>query len=266
MSEEMQALMGQENLESPQAVPDALPEKFRGKSVDEIVDMYRNLEADYGRKGQLLGKYQQRLSQLEAPEADAPEDDPALQAQAVRCQPAAEAEYQRLLALGMPESEDTQTQAWSFAMQQDSYLQQAIAQGVQAQLLPLTQAMAPGVFGVDVQTVLHAAPVQGVSADELVAQISQAGIPAHEWATADPRQKSAFIVAAAKQLAYDKLASGQLAPTALNPVAPAQPAPGLLNYQHGAPGMADPAFAAQVQHLADTMGLSRDAAEEVLRG
>lgn len=69
----------------------ALPDKFQNKSIKEVVDMYQNLEQEYGRKANEVGQQRQLLNMLEqkrvedlsvntpagqpVPQADLPEID-----------------------------------------------------------------------------------------------------------------------------------------------------------------------------------------------
>jgi len=41
-----------------------IPEKFQGKSFEDVVDMYRNLEKDYGRKGNEVGELRKLTDEL----------------------------------------------------------------------------------------------------------------------------------------------------------------------------------------------------------
>lgn len=41
-----------------------IPEKYRGKSVEEIIEMHRNAESELGRRGNELGQYKQLTDQL----------------------------------------------------------------------------------------------------------------------------------------------------------------------------------------------------------
>jgi len=41
-----------------------VPEKFQGKSFDEVVDMYRNLEKEYGRKGNEIGELRKLTDEI----------------------------------------------------------------------------------------------------------------------------------------------------------------------------------------------------------
>lgn len=41
-----------------------IPEKFQGKSFEDVVDMYRNLEKDYGRKGNEIGELRKLTDEL----------------------------------------------------------------------------------------------------------------------------------------------------------------------------------------------------------
>jgi len=41
-----------------------VPEKFQGKSFEDVVDMYRNLEKDYGRKGNEIGELRKLTDEL----------------------------------------------------------------------------------------------------------------------------------------------------------------------------------------------------------
>lgn len=41
-----------------------VPEKFQGKSFEEVVEMYRNLEKDYGRKGNEVGELRKLTDEL----------------------------------------------------------------------------------------------------------------------------------------------------------------------------------------------------------
>jgi len=77
--EEVQALEDEEfvNLDEPEmAEPETqttepeesqgseVPEKFQGKSFDDVVDMYRNLEKEYGRKGNEIGELRKLTDEL----------------------------------------------------------------------------------------------------------------------------------------------------------------------------------------------------------
>ena len=77
--EEVQALEDEEfvNLDEPEmAEPETqttepeesqgseVPEKFQGKSFEDVVDMYRNLEKDYGRKGNEIGELRKLTDEL----------------------------------------------------------------------------------------------------------------------------------------------------------------------------------------------------------
>ena len=58
-----------------------IPEKFQGKSVEEIIDMYSNLEKDHSRLGNDLGTYRKLTDKLlqadlEKPAPKQPEEEP----------------------------------------------------------------------------------------------------------------------------------------------------------------------------------------------
>lgn len=48
----------------PAPAPDEVPEKFQGKSFEDVVDMYRNLEKEYGRKGNEIGELRKLTDEL----------------------------------------------------------------------------------------------------------------------------------------------------------------------------------------------------------
>ena len=50
--------------EQPESQEQELPSKFQGKSVDEIVSSYENLEKELGRKGQEIGELRQLTDQI----------------------------------------------------------------------------------------------------------------------------------------------------------------------------------------------------------
>jgi hypothetical protein len=52
---------GQQNSEDEQS---DIPEKFKGKSYNELVDMYRNLEKEYGRKGNEVGELRKLTDEI----------------------------------------------------------------------------------------------------------------------------------------------------------------------------------------------------------
>ncbi len=52
-----------EQSEPAEAAPE-LPEKFRGKSVEDIISSYQNLEKDYGRQGRELGELRKMADQI----------------------------------------------------------------------------------------------------------------------------------------------------------------------------------------------------------
>jgi len=76
--EEVEALEGEEfvNLDEADAEEEVttpepeegqgseVPEKFQGKSFEDVVDMYRNLEKDYGRKGNEIGELRKLTDEL----------------------------------------------------------------------------------------------------------------------------------------------------------------------------------------------------------
>src|SRR6056297_1567571 len=76
--EEVEALEGEEfvNLDEADAEEEVttpepeegqgseIPEKFQGKSFEDVVDMYRNLEKDYGRKGNEVGELRKLTDEL----------------------------------------------------------------------------------------------------------------------------------------------------------------------------------------------------------
>jgi len=76
--EEVEALEGEEfvNLDEADAEEEVttpepeegqgseVPEKFQGKSFEDVVDMYRNLEKDYGRKGNEVGELRKLTDEL----------------------------------------------------------------------------------------------------------------------------------------------------------------------------------------------------------
>lgn len=45
-------------------VEEKLPEKYRGKSMEDIIEMHRNAESELGRRGNELGQYKQLTDQL----------------------------------------------------------------------------------------------------------------------------------------------------------------------------------------------------------
>ena len=50
--------------EQPESQKQELPDKFQGKSVEEIVSSYENLEKELGRKGQEIGELRQLTDQI----------------------------------------------------------------------------------------------------------------------------------------------------------------------------------------------------------
>lgn len=61
-----------QDAQEKQAIED-LPEKFRGKSPKEVVEMYENLEKEFGRKGQELGELRQLTDTLIQKELSTPQ-------------------------------------------------------------------------------------------------------------------------------------------------------------------------------------------------
>ncbi len=57
--------------ESVQAQAPEVPEKFKGKSVEDIVNSYQNLERDYGRQGRELGELRKIADQILTQQAEA---------------------------------------------------------------------------------------------------------------------------------------------------------------------------------------------------
>ena len=53
-----------ESTESDEGQGSEVPEKFQGKSFDEVVDMYRNLEKEYGRKGNEIGELRKLTDEI----------------------------------------------------------------------------------------------------------------------------------------------------------------------------------------------------------
>lgn len=53
-----------ESTEPEESQGSEVPEKFQGKSFDEVVDMYRNLEKEYGRKGNEIGELRKLTDEI----------------------------------------------------------------------------------------------------------------------------------------------------------------------------------------------------------
>ena len=53
-----------ESTEAEESQGSEVPEKFQGKSFDEVVDMYRNLEKEYGRKGNEIGELRKLTDEI----------------------------------------------------------------------------------------------------------------------------------------------------------------------------------------------------------
>jgi hypothetical protein len=53
-----------ESEDSPEEAEDSLPEKYRGKSLEDVIEMHRNAESELGRKGNELGQYMSLTDQL----------------------------------------------------------------------------------------------------------------------------------------------------------------------------------------------------------
>jgi len=53
-----------ESTEAEEGQGSEVPEKFQGKSFDEVVDMYRNLEKEYGRKGNEIGELRKLTDEI----------------------------------------------------------------------------------------------------------------------------------------------------------------------------------------------------------
>ncbi|HEX2950410.1 MAG TPA: hypothetical protein VHV83_12740 [Armatimonadota bacterium] len=132
----------QGELEQAAEYADEVPEKFRGKSPDELIAMYCNLESDYTRKAQQLREYERQQEEM------AMDDEPDMAQE--RLVPIAEAEFQRLLGLGYQDSLETREAAVMYARQQDALIQQAVAEGVRAQLAPYAEVVAPSLFHRDI--------------------------------------------------------------------------------------------------------------------
>lgn len=62
-----------ENAQTIQAVED-LPEKFKDKSIDDVVTMYSNLEKELGRKGQEIGDLRQLTDTLLQRDLESPKE------------------------------------------------------------------------------------------------------------------------------------------------------------------------------------------------
>lgn len=232
--------------EEAASVPDEeLPEKFRGKSAAEIASMYQHLEHFLGIPADARQNALQQAGIIESAEsaatAEVPEVDETTQN---RQQPIAKQRFSemvqqektRLEALGydaekvtaelQSKREQLSAGAWSYAAQQDSYLQSAIKQGIQSalgELLPMiTPAIGEQLYSADVANYFQSVPVHGVTAEEVTAEISRAGINPLEWRKAESSVKAAFIDRATKEIFYAK----SLHSPAANAVkAPAQVAP-----------------------------------------
>ena len=63
LNEEFQSVVDENKntLEKPKA---EIPEKFAGKSIEDVISSYQNLEKDYGRQGQELGQLRGHVDQL----------------------------------------------------------------------------------------------------------------------------------------------------------------------------------------------------------
>lgn len=227
-----------------------LPEKFRGKSAAEIASMYQHLERFLGLPAAERQSAMQQVGIIApadaAPgvgsEAAAIDDSTLTRQQPIAKQRFSEMVQQekvRLEALGYAadkvtaelesKREQLSASAWSYAEQQDSYLQSAIQQGIQSvlgDLLPMiTPAIGDKLYSADVASYFQSVPVHGVTADEVTAEISRAGINPLEWRKADAGVKAAFIDRATKEVFYAKSLRRQAAMAAQAVKAPAQAAP-----------------------------------------
>lgn len=229
-----------------------LPEKYRGKSTAEIARMHQNLERFLGIPAAERQLAMQQAGIIADAEALVTGDETKNlvidDAAVTRQQPIAQQRYgeimqrekARLEALGYENSKVAQelqqqqesfsAAAWSYAQQQDSYLQSAIQQGIQSalgELLPIiTPAIGDKLYADDVASYFQSVPVHGVTADEVTTEISRAGINPLEWRKADNTVKAAFIDRATKEIFYAKSLRNQTATAAASSVkAPAQTAP-----------------------------------------
>ena len=278
-------------------IPDGaegVPEKFYGKTVRDLADSYRNLESFLGvppeAREQMLGagsplplqgvgsplppdqEFSGRGSSFEMTGRGLPAPDVeqrVLELAQGHYADAYQLEVARRVADGLMDEGEALPGALEQALQQ-----QAIKRGQEdflrrrdeeMLLQPLMAQLAPQAIGRDVSAVLSAAPVHGISPEELTAQISAAGIPVQEWLHADPWQKEQFIGVAARQLAYDKFVRGEVAPPTATPRAPRQQPPASPG-THGAGGGSryDAATEAQIKAVSTRFGFTRDEAVETL--
>lgn len=65
LKKDLAASMTAENVKDKAKAPaDDLPEKYRGKSIRDVIEMHRNAEAELGRKGNELGQYKSLTDRL----------------------------------------------------------------------------------------------------------------------------------------------------------------------------------------------------------
>ena len=61
---EIEEVLQEDTSEEPQSQGTDVPDKFKNKSFEDVVDMYRNLEKEYGRKGNEIGELRKLTDQL----------------------------------------------------------------------------------------------------------------------------------------------------------------------------------------------------------
>jgi len=64
MSEQSSEVTAQQSDEPESSQGSEIPEKFQGKSLEDVVEMYQNLEKEYGRKGNEVGELRKLTDEL----------------------------------------------------------------------------------------------------------------------------------------------------------------------------------------------------------
>lgn len=206
---------------------DDIPEKLRGKTGRQIIEMYRATEQERGRLTTELGRYRGKRPRDEGRPSlvdTATSEEPAISDDEMRLLPAARLEYQRLPNLGLEDSEELRQQAIEYARQQDAFIRSS----VQAALIPFHREISPTVISRDVAQILQEHPVPGVTFEDMKPELDALGLTIDQWNAIPHERKVASIVDAAKAKGYEKFARGEIVPpAAARPSAPAQEPPAM---------------------------------------
>jgi hypothetical protein len=199
--------------EEAPTVDESIPEKFRGKTPAQIIEMYRALESNEGRLAQELGETRKKVDELATTRpAEQEENVDPIRAIATEIYSKKVSRELRLESAraGYPVTVEDLQPAVIMAHWEDAQEDAKEKYESRQQNSVIQQQIAPTIFNRDVSAILAANPIIGVTTDDLVASMVSYGVNPQEWERTPLAQRSEIVLNVAKGMAYDRLSRGEV--------------------------------------------------------